>query len=100
MVKITNGKDVYEVTSGAFKNVFSQQGYKIVSDSDNRSENTLNNKVLTASEKFCEEMSEKPISQWSQEELKKFTEIKNIDISSAKKVSEVREIVKKYLENN
>lgn len=99
MVKITNGVNEFIVTSGAAK-IYKNQGYRIVDGKKEKTENALGDKPATASEKFCEEMAEKPISQWTQEELKKFTEIKNIDISSAKKVSEVKEIVKHYLENH
>lgn len=49
-------------------------------------------------EAFVEDILEKPISQWTQDELKKFAEIKNVDTSKAKKVSEARAIIKKYLE--
>lgn len=99
MVKIKNGVNEFIVTSGAAK-IYKNQGYKVVDDSTNKVENASVDKTMTDSEKFCEEMSEKPISQWTQEELKKFTDIKKIDISSAKKVSEVKEIVKRYLDNH
>lgn len=49
-------------------------------------------------EAFVEDILEKPLSQWSPDELKKFAEIKNIDTSKAKKVSEARAIIKKYLD--
>ena len=49
-------------------------------------------------EAFVEDILEKPLSQWAPDELKKFAEIKNIDTSKAKKVSEARSILKKYLE--
>ena len=47
---------------------------------------------------FVEDILEKPLSQWTPDELKKFAEIKNIDTSEAKKVSQARAIIKKYLE--
>lgn len=49
-------------------------------------------------EAFVEDILEKPLSQWTPDELRKFAEIKNIDTSKAKKVSEARSIIKKYLE--
>lgn len=49
-------------------------------------------------EAFVEDILEKPLSQWTPDELKKFAEIKNIDTSKAKKVSEARAIIKKYLD--
>lgn len=47
---------------------------------------------------FIEDILEKPLSQWSTEELKEFVRIKDVDVHGAKKTSEVRSIVKKYLE--
>ena len=47
---------------------------------------------------FIEELLEKPLSQWSSAEIKEFVRIKNIDTSGAQKVSQVRAIVKEYLE--
>lgn len=47
---------------------------------------------------FIEELLEKPLSQWSNEEVKEFVKIKGIDTSGAQKVSQVRGIIKTYLE--
>ena len=47
---------------------------------------------------FVEDILEKPLSQWSTDELKEFVRIKDIDTTGAKKTSEVRSIVKKFLE--
>ena len=47
---------------------------------------------------YIEELLEKPLSQWSNEEVKEFVRIKGIDTSGAQKVSQVRVIIKTYLE--
>lgn len=47
---------------------------------------------------FVEELLEKPLSQWTNEEVKEFVKIKGIDTSGAQKVSQVRSIIKTYLE--
>lgn len=47
---------------------------------------------------FIEELLEKPLSQWSNDEVKEFVKIKGIDTSGAQKVSQVRGIIKTYLE--
>lgn len=49
-------------------------------------------------EKYVNELLEKPISQWSNDEVKEFVRIKDIDTSGAQKVSQVRSIIKTYLE--
>ena len=47
---------------------------------------------------YIEELLEKPLSQWSNEEVKEFVRIKGIDTSGAQKVSQVRVIIKTYRE--
>lgn len=47
---------------------------------------------------FIEELLEKPLSQWSSDEVKEFVKIKDIDTSGAEKLSQVRSIIKAYLE--
>lgn len=47
---------------------------------------------------FIEELLEKPLTQWSNDEVKEFVKIKGIDTSGAQKVSQVRGIIKSYLE--
>lgn len=47
---------------------------------------------------YIEELLEKPLSQWSNDEVKDFVKIKGIDTSGAQKVSQVRGIIKTYLE--
>ena len=49
-------------------------------------------------DKYCEEILEKPIAQWSKEEIKKFAEIKEIDITGTKNAGEARDRIKAYLE--
>lgn len=52
----------------------------------------------TVDDAFIEELLEKPLSQWTNEEIKDFVRIKGIDTSGAQKVSQVRGIIKTYLE--
>lgn len=47
---------------------------------------------------YIEELLEKPLSQWTNDEVKEFVRIKGIDTSGAQKVSQVRGIIKTYLE--
>lgn len=47
---------------------------------------------------FVEELLEKPLSQWSIDEMKDFVRIKGIDTSGAQKASQVRGIIKSYLD--
>ena len=101
MVKITNGKDIFEVSRGAFDGIYSRQGYTILDESkaaeseqvtilDDKSEDDI----------FVEEIIEKPISQWSKEEVKRFAAIKEIDITGTKNAGEAKGLIKQFLGEN
>ena len=103
MVKITNGVDIFEVTRGAFDGIYSHQGYKVIEDENanaNNEEVNENPVEKTEDELFLEEIVEKPISQWSKEEVKRFAVLKEIDISGTKNANEAKEIIKQFLEDN
>ena len=101
MVKITNGKDVFEVTRGAFDGIYSKQGYTILNKKKNPSQvNPPVNPEKTEDEKFLEEILEKPISQWNKEEVKRFAALKEIDISETKNANEAKALIKEFLEEN
>lgn len=101
MVRITNGENVYEVTRGAFDGIYSRQGYKIVDDM--KAANIHPTVVAIPDgegedEKFIDELLEKPISQWNKTEVKRFAELKEIDITGTKNANEAKEIIKEFLE--
>ena len=101
MVKITNGVNVFEVTRGAFDGIYSRQGYTLI---DEKTEDK-NLETFTAPEKsedeiFVEEILEKPISQWSKDEVKKFAALKDIDLSGTKNINEAKALIKDFMEAN
>ncbi len=93
MVKITNGVNVFEVTKGAYDGIYSHQGYHLLEEHE---ENEIVEPAIekTDDEIFADELVEKPISQWSKEEVKRFASIKNINISGTKNANEAKEIIK------
>ena len=97
MVKITNGVNVFEVTRGAFDGIYSRQGYVLLNENkhDNKDADTSEK---TEDEKFIDEIIEKPISQWSKEEVKRLAAIKEIDISGTKNANEAKEIIKSFID--
>lgn len=118
MVTITNGVRTFRVTSGSV-NLYKSMGFSVVSDeiledmkyadkeqyeytveSDKTKDNNLEHAKSDVNEEdaFIEELLEKPLSQWKNEEVKDFVRIKGIDTSGAQKVSQVRDIIKTYLE--
>lgn len=120
LVKISNGIVTNIVSRAAYEEQFKRLGFDIVEDSAvvqkpaaivvpdveeiPEPEEVVDESVdvpeeqETSDDDFVEELLEKPISQWTNDELKEFVKIKKIDTSSVKKTSEVRNIVKKYLE--
>jgi len=103
VVKITNGKEVFEVTRGAFDGIYSRQGYTILDEVEPAEQNDEVNAETpekTEDELFIEEIVGKPISSWNKDEVKRFASIKGIDITGTKNVTEAKDIIKQYLDAN
>ena len=102
MVIITNGINEFEVSRGAYESIFRKQGYSIVVDAE--TEVVENNKDAVAAEpakqvdKDAEALMEKPISQWTKNEVKSFIDKKRIDVSGITSFNEVKDRVRKYIE--
>ena len=101
MVKITNGKEVFEVTRGAFNGIYSHQGYTIIEEG--KADETVEPPKApekSEDEIFLDEIVEKPISQWNKDEVKRFATLKEIDITGTKNANEAKEIIKQFLEED
>lgn len=122
MIKCTNGMTVIEVTEGAYNTIFKDQGYRPITDEVKTpvapvvvpTEEKVETPVEDNSEVESEEQAdayvpdekdeidsllEKPISQWSNNEVKAFAEAKEIDITGTKNVKEAKNRIKKFLED-
>ena len=99
MIKITNGKNVFEVTRGAFDGIYSRQGYTILNEQI-PGQQEIKEPEKTDDEKFIDEIIEKPLSQWNKDEVKRFAALKDIDISGTKNAGEAKELIKTFLEEN
>ena len=100
MVKITNGKDVFEVTEGAFEGIFIHQGFKKVDGKKEEPKIILDEveiPVVDAADEFDELENEKPVSQWTKAEVKEFARANGIDLSGTKNVNEAKEIIKQFI---
>lgn len=96
MVKITNGVNVFEVSDGAYENIYKHQGYQKI---DKPAEQAFvpedpEGEKKTADEMFVEELREKPISQWNKDEVKRYAAIMDIDIKGTKSVNDAKEVIK------
>lgn len=98
MIKITNGVNVFEVTKGAFDGIYSRQGYKVFEDVNTITEDK--EPVKSEDELFLDEIIEKPISQWSKEEVKRFAALNSIDIAGTRSANEAKTIIKEFIELN
>lgn len=98
MVKITNGINVFEVTSGAYDGIYKYQGYQVIGDdggNDDFGADGDNGKHnMSADEMFVGEVVKKPVSQWGKDEVKRYASIKGIDISGTRSVNEAKDIIK------
>lgn len=121
MVTISNGKTTFRVTAGAVE-VYKSMGFHVVDDKENDQIKPVEHKEEKVAEDvagepeadgsdaedegveddteeaYVTELLEKPLSQWSNEEVKEFVRIKGIDTSGAKKLSQVKDIIKAYLD--
>ena len=98
MVKITNGVNIFEVTKGAFDGIYSHQGYKLFEKPKAAVAEANKEPELTEDELFCKEVVEKPISNWNKDEVKRFAELNEIDISGTKNANEAKNRIKTFLE--
>lgn len=98
MVKITNFVNTFEVTQGAYDDIFKKQGFELVEEEDKKE--TVEETKKTNEEAYIEELMEKPISQWNKEEVKTYASLKNIDISNTKNIGEARNIIKQSIDKN
>lgn len=108
MVKITNGVNIFEVTDGAYKNNFKKLGYKIVNEKGSKAkvekqevevDNAVEEKEAEETIKMSE-LVEKPLSNWTKDEVKKFAKANEIDITGTKGVDEAKERINDFLVAN
>lgn len=125
MVTITNGMKTFRVTAGAVK-PYEGMGFHVVTDEELEEMNqeihehfddsgvpdSTNDEEVTEEAQedqeevteddeesiYIKDLLEKPLTQWSNDEVRDFVRIKGIDTSGAQKISQVRGIIKNYLE--
>lgn len=126
MVKVTNGVNVFTVSNGAFDSIYSKQGYVLVDEIMNEQApfvlpDVLENQMvetngvddmeeeaeheepeqepqISREEQFLKKIVERPISQWSKIELKQYSDLNGIDLTSAKTTAQVKALVKDFME--
>lgn len=119
MVKCTNGIAVIEVTEGAYNTIFKDQGYRPIADevktpvvvpTKEKVETPVEDNLEVESEEQPDayvpeekdeinSLLEKPIGQWTNDEVKAFAEAKGIDITGTKNAKEAKSRIRKFLED-
>ena len=106
MIKITNGSEVYQVTNGAYETVYKPMGFvpidgAVVEDDVVVDEESVSDEEWTEAESdvdedaaWCEELKKKPIGQWNKSEVKRYAEIRDIDITGTKSINEAKDRIK------
>lgn len=104
MVKITDGVHTMEVSMGAYKGIFSKQGYTLVDEGNEpevASEAGGHEPESSDGDKaFLTELKEKPLSQWSKGEVKRFAAMFKLDITGTKNIGEAKAIIKAYMDEH
>lgn len=100
MVTITNGIVTADVSNGAFESIFKAQGYRIVGGDAHIDTGVDNNHEPDENGEFLAHMKEKPLSQWSKDEIRKYAAIKGIDISGTKNPNEAKQIIRIYMQDH
>lgn len=120
MITITDGSTQYNVTRGAYETIYKGMGFYPVgqepsvqstggvvtdapaveaeepgqADVEDTIEADDTDKVeepaVSEDEKWCEAIRQKPITQWSKQDLKKYADINGISLDGAKTVNDVR----------
>lgn len=112
MIKITNGDITTFVSRGAYESQYKDLGFVIegslpfeekYDDSDDESFDGASDDFVDSGETDATDdyadLLEKPISQWSKNEVRDFAHAKGIDIKGTKNVNEAKDVIKKYLED-
>ena len=103
MLKITkqNGTRtvILEVTQGAFENIYRQQGFVPLQTADNRRQTAedvpADQPPQSEEDLFRASVETKPISQWTNKELKQYATLVGIDPKS----KDLRELIKRRQES-
>lgn len=123
MVKITNFVNTFEVTQGAYDDIFKKQGFELVEETPRKKKKAIKKPVKEAveeveedeweeaeeatgkdykseEEEYIDELLKKPISQWSKAEVKKYASVEGLDISKTQNIGEARNIIKQSIDKN
>nr|DAV95825.1 MAG TPA: HeH/LEM domain [Caudoviricetes sp.] len=94
MVKITDGVSIFEVTNGAYEEIYKKQGFEPLEEA---LEDAVNTEPEDGLGSEAEDGLDVPLSEWSKKQLKAFADENDIDLSGTKTADEARERVREFL---
>ena len=97
MVKITDGVNYFEVTTGAYEEIYKSQGFEIVDDSNEDSIEDYIDDSIDDEDDDSNEDSDEPLSEWSSKKVKAFARENGIDLTGTKSVDEAKERINEFL---
>lgn len=99
-MRITDGVQEREVSKGAYKSIFKQNGWvpcdeELVEDSDDEVvvDDDDDDEVVVDDDDEEEELEEKPLSKMNLSELKEYAELKGVDIDGLETKKEIKEAI-------
>lgn len=98
MVKITDGINYFEVTTGAYEEIYKSQGFEIVEENsiDDSIEDYIDDSNSDEDDDSNED-SDEPLSEWSSKKVKAFARENGIDLTGTKSVDEAKERINEFL---
>ena len=90
MIDITDGTHDFNVTDGAFEDIFKKQGYVEVAEDKESLKSELEAQV--------DSLNDKPVSMWTKQELKAYCDIHDISLEDVTSTDGVRKRVLEYQE--
>ncbi len=100
MIKITDGVSIFEVTNGAYEEVYKKQGFEPL---DEVLENAVDeglagdDDIEPETGDDVEDELEVPLSEWNNKQIKAFADEHDIDLSGTKTADEARERIREFL---
>lgn len=93
MIKITNGIETFIVPKGSF-DIYKNQGFKVAKEKTKATNKT----AKTEDDVFVNKMIEKPMGEWKSADVKKFAEIKGVDLKGTESLSDAKQRIKKFID--
>lgn len=103
MITITNGIKICDVPNGAYESIYKHQGwYPVKGESKEFTKPSVEEEETQKPVEDVVESNllEKPIGEWTKDEVATFVKEHDIDTVGATKLNQVKKIVKEWIDEN